>query len=503
MKKLFFTLLMFVSMGLLAQQVDREWVLVEIGTGTGCPYCPGAAMGLDDLIANGDPVVGIEYHSYNSSDPFNTPEAAQRTSYYAISGYPTAQFDGEWHQVVGGSNNQSMYSSYHPWVVARMDDPTSFLVDIYGEHTGNLYTITIKVHKVAAYSGTNLKVRMAVTESNIPYNWQGQSEINYTERTMGNWGAAGTPASFNGNNDTQTFECTFQFDNSWVAENCEVSAWIQDDQNKYVLHSNKVMLNDLEPPAPTFLADFSGEPTDLCNSGSVVFTDESIGNPTQWHWTFEGGYPEQSYDPNPVVYYQSPGSYDVRLIISDGSETDTAFKENYINVHTDPTVTFDPVPTLCNQGDDPYELTQGSPAGGVYSGDYVSDGKYFHPTASGVGQFQVTYTYTDQYGCENSADQIITVDNCVGIIENDALNISVFPNPNNGIFTIKLNGNDYSSADMKVVDAYGKVVFEQHNIQINGDYKTNVDLSNQSQGVYFIFVSGDQKSFTKKFLLKK
>ncbi len=503
MKKLFFTLMMFVSLGLLAQQVDREWVLVEIGTGTGCPYCPGAAMGLDDLIANGDPVVGIEYHSYNSSDPFNTPEAAQRTSYYSISGYPTAQFDGEYHEVVGGSNSQSMYSSYHPWVMARLNDPTSFLVDIYGEHTGSLYTITIKVHKVAAYSGTNLKVRMALTESNIPYNWQGQSEINYTERTMGAWGSAGTTATFSGNNDTQTFVNTFQFDNSWVPENCEVSAWIQDDQNKYVLHSNKVMLNDLEPPAPTFAADFEGNPTDLCDHGSVSFTDESIGNPTQWHWTFDGGYPEQSYDPNPVVYYQSVGSYDVRLIVSDGEHTDTAFKAAYINVHETPSVTFGTVPTLCNQGDDPYELTQGSPEGGVYSGDYVSDGKYFHPSQSGVGQFQVTYTYTDEYGCEASADQTITVDECVGIVENDAVNISVFPNPNNGVFTISLNANDFDGADLKVVDAFGKVVYEQNNLVVNGTYNTKVDLSNRAQGIYFVMVSGNEKSFTKKFFVRR
>ncbi len=503
MKKLIFTLMMFLSLGLLAQQVDREWVLVEIGTGTGCPYCPGAAMGLDDLIANGDPVVGIEYHSYNSSDPFNTPEAAQRTSYYSISGYPTAQFDGEWHEVVGGSNTQSMYSSYHPWVVSRMAIQTSFLVDIFGEHTDSLYTITIKVHKVAAYSGTNLKVRMALTESDIPYNWQGQTQIDYAERTMGGWGAAGTPASFNGNNDTQTFTTTFLFDNSWDPDNCEIAAWIQDDQNKYVLHSNKVALTQLEPPAPTFAADFEGNPTDLCDHGSVAFTDESVGSPTQWHWTFDGGYPEQSYDPNPVVYYQAPGSYDVRLIVSDGTHTDTAFKAAYINVHEIPTVTFDPVPTLCNQGDDPYELTQGSPEGGVYSGDYVSDGKYFHPSQSGVGQFQVTYTYTDEYGCENSANQTITVDECVGIVENNAVDISVFPNPNNGVFSINLNADDFSGADLKVVDAFGKTVYEQNNINVNGTYTAKVDLSNYAQGIYFVMVSGNQKSFTKKFFVRK
>ena len=47
-----FIVLIFLYSSLLAQ-VDREKVLVEVGTGTWCGYCPGAAMGIDDLIANG------------------------------------------------------------------------------------------------------------------------------------------------------------------------------------------------------------------------------------------------------------------------------------------------------------------------------------------------------------------------------------------------------------------------------------------------------------------
>lgn len=70
---------------------NRDMVLLEIGTGTGCPYCPGAAMGADELISNGKPVAAIEYHSYNSNDPYNTPEAAVRTGYYGITGYPTCK----------------------------------------------------------------------------------------------------------------------------------------------------------------------------------------------------------------------------------------------------------------------------------------------------------------------------------------------------------------------------------------------------------------------------
>ena len=504
MKKVIFTFfatILFVVM--YGQQIPRETVLVEIGTGTGCPYCPGAAMGLDDLYANGDPVAGVEYHSYNSSDPFNTPEAAQRTSYYGISGYPTAQFDGSYDNYVGGSNSQSLYGVYKPKVDARMQIPTSFKIEIFGDHSGDLWTITVRVTKKASYSGTNLKVRFALCESEIPYSWQGQSQINHTERTMGAAGAAGMDIDFNTGNE-QEVQTTFQFNSSWVQENCEAIAWIQDDGNKQVLHSVGEMLDDLVPPAPTFMADFEGDPSTLCEPGMVQFTNTSVGDPISFHWFFEGGYPDQSWDENPVVYYQNYGQFDVKLIISDGSKSDTTVKVDYIGVFEKPTVTFSTVPTLCNQGDDPYELTQGKPEGGTYDGEYVSDGKYFHPSQSGVGNFPVTYTYADTNGCSNTADQTITVDECVGIMEMDGnVAIEVFPNPNNGQFAVNLSAVTFDNASLSVVNQLGQVVYNKKEININGSYKTSIDLSSNPQGVYFIVVSGNNKTFTKKVVLRK
>ena len=50
MKKFLFTVsLVFAISIVFGQQVNRDKVIVEIGTGTWCTYCPGAAMGADDL----------------------------------------------------------------------------------------------------------------------------------------------------------------------------------------------------------------------------------------------------------------------------------------------------------------------------------------------------------------------------------------------------------------------------------------------------------------------
>jgi len=51
---------------------------------------------------------------------------------------------------------------------------------------------------------------------------------------------------------------------------------------------------------------------------------------------------------------------------------------------------------------------QGSPAGGTYTGDGVTDST-FDPQFAGVGNHTVSYTYTSGNGCVNSATTVITV----------------------------------------------------------------------------------------------
>ena len=504
MKKLIFTLItVFAFTFSYAQgdreQVPRENVLVEIGTGGWCTYCPGAAMGADDLHANGDPVAIIEYHN---GDPYATDESNARNSYYSITGYPTAWFDGKYNTVVGGSHTESMYSTYLPIVTDRMDDPTSFTLEIFGEASGDDYNIVVRVHKVATYNGTNLKVRFAVTESDIQYPWQGQTEMNFVCRDMVP-NDQGTAISFDSGND-QEVPLTFTYNNDWVEDQVELIAFLQDDANKYVLHSAKVMLTDLQPASPTFLAGFTADPTDMCGPGYAQFTADCIGDPISWHWTFQGGYPADSYDENPEVFYQAVGSYDVRLIISDGVHIDTAFSSKYISVHSAPEVTFADVPELCDEDWDPYELTEGTPAGGVYSGPYVTDGMYFHPTEAGVGEYNLIYTYTDEYGCVNSDNTTVVVTSCTGIGTNkDNIGLQVYPNPTQGLMTITVDANDFNQAQIRVIDMVGKVIFEQANLNINGSYKAAVDLSTLPQGVYFVTVSSGDKNISKKVFLTK
>lgn len=95
-----------------------------------------------------------------------------------------------------------------------------------------------------------------------------------------------------------------------------------------------VTTNNCTPPALT--ADFIANITTVSAGGSVSFTDLTTGGtPTSWSWTFGGGgTPNTSSAQNPTIVFNTPGTYDVQLIVSDGSTSDTMFKTNYIVVST-------------------------------------------------------------------------------------------------------------------------------------------------------------------------
>ena len=66
-------------------------------------------------------------------------------------------------------------------------------------------------------------------------------------------------------------------------------------------------------------------PTFVCATGKVQFTDLSTGSPSSWLWTFPGGSPSTSTQQNPLVTYTTKGVYDVTLKVTNqfGSNEET------------------------------------------------------------------------------------------------------------------------------------------------------------------------------------
>ncbi|MBU0763872.1 MAG: PKD domain-containing protein, partial [Bacteroidetes bacterium] len=82
------------------------------------------------------------------------------------------------------------------------------------------------------------------------------------------------------------------------------------------------------------VANFTGTPLTVPQGGSVQFTDltSSVGPVTSWSWSFAGGTPAASTVQNPQITYNTVGTFQVSLTASDGTNSDTEIKPDYITV---------------------------------------------------------------------------------------------------------------------------------------------------------------------------
>lgn len=102
---------------------------------------------------------------------------------------------------------------------------------------------------------------------------------------------------------------------------------VKEENNEiYVWYNNEVN------PTGSPNADFAVSSSQVYTNSVVQFYNRSSGDIESWEWSFEGGSPDTSSSENPTVRYSSSGEYDVQLITSNDSESDTLFIENYITV---------------------------------------------------------------------------------------------------------------------------------------------------------------------------
>jgi len=94
-----------------------------------------------------------------------------------------------------------------------------------------------------------------------------------------------------------------------------------------------------------------------------------------------------------------------------------------------------------------------------------------------------------------------TVLDCTGIEENGNSNLSIYPNPTNGMFTIHLVGNDV--VDITIVNLLGKLVYSETGIQLNENIVKQLNTQSIADGIYYLTVKGKETNLTEKLVIRK
>jgi hypothetical protein len=103
-------------------------------------------------------------------------------------------------------------------------------------------------------------------------------------------------------------------------------------------------------------------------------------------------------------------------------------------------------------------------------------------------------TYTSILACQ--AECVST-----SIPESELSNISIFPNPNYGYFTIKFSSLIAQDLRIKITNAIGEIVFIDKSENYIGEYKSQINLKDYSNGIYFLEIETHKGTANKKIVL--
>ncbi|MEI6489107.1 MAG: T9SS type A sorting domain-containing protein [Bacteroidota bacterium] len=156
-----------------------------------------------------------------------------------------------------------------------------------------------------------------------------------------------------------------------------------------------------------------------------------------------------------------------------------------------------PTPTITQAG---ATLSSSAAAGNqwYWNGNMITGatGQTFTPTVN--GNYTVIVTVS---GCTSTVSNTINITNA-GISDLSAeQSLELYPNPNDGVFTVSFVANSKSNYKLEVVNALGQLVYKQSIKDVSGTYSQKIDITTYGKGVYLLLLVDDKNQTVKKVLV--
>ena len=144
--------------------------------------------------------------------------------------------------------------------------------------------------------------------------------------------------------DAITFSWDFGDGNSSIEEN-PIHTYDEPGNYTVILSATNAcgtttLSQQVEVVGQEAVASFTSSEVNGCLPFTVTFEDTSTGSPTGWNWTFLGGIPSTSTEQNPTVVYNSAGTFDVNLEVTNPAGTSSVEQTSYITVSENPMADF-------------------------------------------------------------------------------------------------------------------------------------------------------------------
>ena len=136
-------------------------------------------------------------------------------------------------------------------------------------------------------------------------------------------------------------------------------------------------------------------------------------------------------------------------------------------------------------------------SGGTGDFSYLWNNGQTTATINNLASGWYNVTVTDENDCTATEEILVSISG-ISTTEEQS-NVSIFPNPGEGIFYIQLENEQIADADMelKVFDVAGKMLFSQ----VEKTENISIDLSQYAKGIYYISIKTDSFSWKEKIVL--
>lgn len=244
------------------------------------------------------------------------------------------------------------------------------------------------------------------------------------------------------------------------------------------------------PPVANFLAS----DTSFCVGTCIDFTDQSINDPTTWNWVFQGAAPGTSSVQNPkTICYDSAGTFQVQLIVTNTNGTDTLVK----NIKVNPLPVADAgVDATIFAGDSIQLSATGGPAYTWFPGSDLSDTTIASPWAKPDSTTTFYLTILDGNGCADSDTVTVFVQDkpiVDSIVCGDVYIPHGFsPNGDGQNDTLYVRGNCIVTLSLVVFDRWGEKVFETSEVTKGWDGKFNGADMDPAVYVYYLHTTSQK-----------
>ena len=258
-------------------------VIGEVFASPGCPHCPAAQSGLEQLYDGHPNVIPILWYSGSS------PAYSTRGSFYGFQYIPQAQFNGSIGDT-GGGNAYSRYLSIYNQIITRVSplEMTSSLNIV----NDNL-VVTTNVEVTGTFAQTNNKLVTVLTK--------------HTPGSLRFLGVTYDQQEFDLNavGQTQEYSATFTLDPSWDLQDIKAVSFVQ------TWTGNKIILQACQTGFSGLMALFASDVTSGVRDLTVNFNDFSFPQDgvLEWQWDFDGDGVIDSYEQYPSYTYTEPGIY--------------------------------------------------------------------------------------------------------------------------------------------------------------------------------------------------